>query len=696
MPLVNSLLMLTKPQCLLRFIGLLGLCRFAVAQAVVDPSMDAVYTLPSMTVNAWRFETLDLDYAADVTVIDRNAIESAGGLTLPDLLLREANVRFDSFNGKSTQAQVSLRGFGENSGLRVLVVVDGQRINRPDMGQIEWQQIPLNWIERVEVIRGGNNVLYGQYALSGVIQITTLRGGEPETKVTLEGGNDGFALAKLSHTGSAGAWYWNAHANYTWDSGYREHSNTRNHAMSTKLGHYLDEARTKSLTFSASVSDTYSEYPGTLTFQQFLANPRQSIGNDGSDDLLTGLFSTLWEGEHSWGKSYFNASLSTRELRSDAFGNISDNDQYSVTLAPRLTIGNDQQFIIGGMDILFDKVDFEIYYQERGGLEDSRANLDLLTIGPYLFAQKDLSDNLILSGGARYEVSIGNYLNEQFATSQYEPFIETNRGTFPNPDFQIPADIVPGDSFNERVVESGMAAEISLLWKATDSLSIWAGYDRAYRFPVLDETASYQGLPLNTPINTMLDPETGNQFDLGIKYRKGRWNASATSYYLGLENEIIFDNSQGIGGQNVNFDATRRIGADLLLEYDAGKWGASTQWAFADAQFTEGQFSGKRIPLVPRAHSVTNTWIAPLDWLNLSVFYSYFTNRYQGSDFDNANPTLDSYGRIDCKASATFGDLTMYARIDNLADKSEAPYAVLGGYYPAPGRQWRLGLSYTF
>ena len=59
------------------------------------------------------------------------------------------------FSGAPADAEIHLRGFGEGSGSRVLVLVDGLRLNRPDMGGINWLQVPLSAVERVEVLRGG-------------------------------------------------------------------------------------------------------------------------------------------------------------------------------------------------------------------------------------------------------------------------------------------------------------------------------------------------------------------------------------------------------------------------------------------------------------------------------------------------------------------------------------------------------------
>ncbi|NBD37296.1 MAG: TonB-dependent receptor plug domain-containing protein, partial [Verrucomicrobia bacterium] len=177
----------------MRLVGLWGWLAAAVAGLPAAEEGAVVHELEAFTVRAWHFDGVDLQYPGDVRVIDREAIEDSFTSSLPELLGQEANVRMESLTGDPTQGQVSLRGFGENSGLRVLVVVDGQRINRPDLGGVEWQLVPLEDIASLEVIRGGQNVLYGNYALAGVIKVTTRRGGPVRTNLRAEGGSDGYS-----------------------------------------------------------------------------------------------------------------------------------------------------------------------------------------------------------------------------------------------------------------------------------------------------------------------------------------------------------------------------------------------------------------------------------------------------------------------------------------------------------------------
>ena len=107
-----------------------------------------------------------------VTVITEDEIKKSGKTELVDVLSDIAGVTFRSYS-TGAEAQVSMRGFGENSYGRVQVLVDGRSLNNPDMSGLNWQSIPLSSIEKIEILDGPSAVLYGSGAVGGVINIIT-------------------------------------------------------------------------------------------------------------------------------------------------------------------------------------------------------------------------------------------------------------------------------------------------------------------------------------------------------------------------------------------------------------------------------------------------------------------------------------------------------------------------------------------
>jgi iron complex outermembrane recepter protein len=132
-------------------------------------SEDPVFTF---VVTASRVEEDILSSSAHVTVITADDIVESGETSIVRLLDKVAGLQFNGALGES-QGQVSMRGFGENAHGRVLVMVDGRKLNNPDMEGINWLGISLSDIERIEVLRGPASVLYGNHAVGGVINIIT-------------------------------------------------------------------------------------------------------------------------------------------------------------------------------------------------------------------------------------------------------------------------------------------------------------------------------------------------------------------------------------------------------------------------------------------------------------------------------------------------------------------------------------------
>ena len=100
-------------------------------------------------VTASRVEESAAEVPAYVTVITAEELTASGQTTLVDALDGLAGIHFRSSSSNAAQAEISMRGFGENSHGRVLVLLDGRRLNRPDMASINWLEIPVENIERV-------------------------------------------------------------------------------------------------------------------------------------------------------------------------------------------------------------------------------------------------------------------------------------------------------------------------------------------------------------------------------------------------------------------------------------------------------------------------------------------------------------------------------------------------------------------
>ena len=131
---------------------------------------DAAETLDAVVVTATRSPMPIARGLASTTVLDRAAIEQAQAPDLIDLLARQAGVDVSRTGGPGSVSTLFLRGGNSN---HVLVLVDGVRVNSVQQGLYDFSSLPIDRIERIEIVRGPRAALWGSDAIGGVIQIFT-------------------------------------------------------------------------------------------------------------------------------------------------------------------------------------------------------------------------------------------------------------------------------------------------------------------------------------------------------------------------------------------------------------------------------------------------------------------------------------------------------------------------------------------
>src|SRR5690606_18836435 len=128
---------------------------------------------PEVVVSATRFELPVERLAINASVITADEIARSAARTLPDLLAGRAGLTGRDLFGNGALAALDLRGFGATAAQNTLVLVDGRRLNDIDQSGIQWSSIPLEAIERIEILRGSGAVQYGDGATAGVVNIVT-------------------------------------------------------------------------------------------------------------------------------------------------------------------------------------------------------------------------------------------------------------------------------------------------------------------------------------------------------------------------------------------------------------------------------------------------------------------------------------------------------------------------------------------
>jgi len=106
----------------------------------------------------------------DTVVITREDLDEAGALSLGEILQRKAGIELRATGGPGQPQTLFIRGAGT---AQTLVLVDGLRVGSATVGTTSIEHIPLELIERIEIVKGPMSSLYGPEAIGGVIQIFT-------------------------------------------------------------------------------------------------------------------------------------------------------------------------------------------------------------------------------------------------------------------------------------------------------------------------------------------------------------------------------------------------------------------------------------------------------------------------------------------------------------------------------------------
>ncbi len=153
-----------------------GIAAFSMPAFAQDAAEDAV-SLDKVEVTGSRIRRVDVETSSPVFTIDRSSIESSGVATLGELLQEMPSIAGAATNpqvnngGGTGASTVSLRGLGSE---RTLVLLNGRRINSsPGISTVDVNSIPINMIERVEVLKDGASAIYGSDAIGGVVNFIT-------------------------------------------------------------------------------------------------------------------------------------------------------------------------------------------------------------------------------------------------------------------------------------------------------------------------------------------------------------------------------------------------------------------------------------------------------------------------------------------------------------------------------------------
>ena len=231
-------------KAVLIFMAVLVWAAVAWAEEQTTVNTEDVYVLDEVVVTATRDQESIYKVPAKVSVITEDEIKTSGASNVVELFDKLEGIYIRSYSGNPSESIIDIRGFGgDNPNGKTLVLLNGMRLNRPDMKSINWSQIPINTIERIEVVRGASSAMYGDAAIGGVINIITKKGDGPlKANAAVLAGSYGFHNESAGITGSHEKWNYALTGENSSSDGYRDRSEFSSQSGGFYMGYKVSDS----------------------------------------------------------------------------------------------------------------------------------------------------------------------------------------------------------------------------------------------------------------------------------------------------------------------------------------------------------------------------------------------------------------------------------------------------------------------
>ena len=151
-----------------------------------DEGEEDTASMEDVVITATKTEQEILDVPQHVTVITAEDIEKSGVRDVAQILNRQAGLTVEDYGSLGAVQSLRMRG---STTEQVLVLLDGVRLNNAQSGTVDLSLVPVNNIERIEIVRGGTSALYGSDAVGGVVNIITRKEADGKLKFRVENGS---------------------------------------------------------------------------------------------------------------------------------------------------------------------------------------------------------------------------------------------------------------------------------------------------------------------------------------------------------------------------------------------------------------------------------------------------------------------------------------------------------------------------
>ncbi len=663
--------------------GLPGAALHAQQQDTRTPPPAEVIRFDALVVTATRMETRLRDVPANVTVTTKQDIRLSPAGTVADVLRA-----VPGFNMRTVRSSVvahpgrqgiNMRGLGSSSASRTLVLVDGAPLVDPFNGWVYWNRIPLETIERIEVVRGGGSPTWGNRALGGVVNIIRTRPTRSGGYGTLQYGSNAMVRANGGATVHTDRFTLSADGGWFDTDGYqiirsdlRGPIDARSFSQNETFGGRLTVRATQRLELGMT-GDYFNEErrdgsPLALSWQEIGSLRGHARYTAGANEFIMSVFG----GSQTY-RQWFSS------ITADRTSETLSVDQYRVPATTRgmsvhwantdlgrhsLAAGADLQTVEGSTNENFRYVAGTATRQRHAGGEQ-------LLGGAYIQDVFRPIDGLQLTGSLRYD------LWKSTAGVRRERNLETGQETLNRP--------------FEELTRHEATYSLGARWNSSDRLSWRASTYTGFRAPTLNE--QYRpfrggGNEVNES-NAALVPEhlVGAEagIDIGLGSRlftrlTGYWNrvddpiVDATIARAGPAGSTIapcgFVASNGVCRQRMNVGRFRSIGLEAEAELRAGAdWTLVASYLYNPTKVTESPDSaliGKAQATAPK-HSL----FLQAAWSRPGVLDAALSGRYIGERFDDDLNVfvLEAAFVLDARVSRRVRrDIDVFAGVENLFD----------------------------
>jgi iron complex outermembrane receptor protein len=550
------------------------------------------------------------------------------------------------------------------------VLLDGVPLNDPFGGWVYWDNVPLQSIERIEVVRGGGSSLWGNYALGGVIHIITRRPTERQAFLEASDGNHNTRNLDLLVTDVHGPLRVSLEGNFFNTGGYQTVESSQRGRIDipadSKHGAFngrVEYVLSPDLSLFAS-GNFFDENRGNGTPLQFNTTDSGSFATGGRLHTASG---GEWIGQLFGQFQSFRSTFSTQALdrNSESLaldqtvpstswgGSLQWNQHFA---SHQISLGTDSRGIRGETD--------EAVFNASGFLRNR------------------------VEGGK--QIVSGVFAQDIFTLNSQWEFVAGIRGDYWvaydgfRRDMPPPVGIPAAQSFSDRT-RFAASPRLATLFHATPLTDLRASIYEGFRVPTINEL--YRVFRLRNDVtvaNAALVPERLTGGEVGIQQRWAPFDARVTAFWSQITDIVtnvtvatpLPDCPAGtVCRQRQNLNLARDRGIETEVEFRPVRaWRFLATYVLSDTRvLTASQqrnLEGRRLPQVPE-HSITVSarYENPI-WINVTVLARSSSNQFE--DDQNTLP-LGSYFVVDVQLSRTVAKLgEIFVGIENLFNQTYA------------------------